>query len=359
MVNLMQASKQWANRPADQRFPTVDALYNYVAQRTRESEAFLAPIRDIRAIPTDTGDINLLIQGKELAPTHWSFNQVCQRLRVPAHYLRRIPTELACENLNEGFRSYTKYGDDGEEQELEAQVYFQENGDTRLRAFTSNTYGRIFDLNVVKQVQEMLDRNPSWKQPPAYEVDGSNNAGLYGSDRDVWMFFVDEDHKIDVDGDLLGRGFFIWNSEVGAATLGITTFLYRYVCNNHIVWGAQEVKDIRIRHSRNAPGRFDTVLSPLNRYLTSGVQQETDTIRKAITSKFADTEDDVIKRLVQAGLQKGEAKNAVLYAQKEMGDAVTNWQVVQGVTAYARDRQNIDERVGLERIAGKLLQQVA
>ena len=83
------------------------------------------------------------------------------------------------------------------------------------------------------------------------------NAGLYASDRDVFMFLIDEDHPIEVRNERLSRGLFIWNSEVGKSSFGLTTFLYRYVCGNHIVWGAENVKEIRIRHSLNAPsGHF-------------------------------------------------------------------------------------------------------
>jgi hypothetical protein len=33
------------------------------------------------------------------------------------------------------------------------------------------------------------------------------------------------------------------------------TFLYQYVCGNHIVWGAKDVKELRIRHIGNADQR--------------------------------------------------------------------------------------------------------
>jgi hypothetical protein len=43
---------------------------------------------------------------------------------------------------------------------------------------------------------------------------------------------------------------------VGAASFGLMTFLFRAVCGNHIVWGAEDVKALKIRHNGLAPERF-------------------------------------------------------------------------------------------------------
>ena len=54
---------------------------------------------------------------------------------------------------------------------------------------------------------------------------------LYASDRDVFLFLVDDTHPIEAgrlpngDPDLYFRGFYCWNSEVGSKTLGIASLL--------------------------------------------------------------------------------------------------------------------------------------
>ena len=60
---------------------------------------------------------------------------------------------------------------------------------------------------------------------------------LYASDRDVFLFLVDDAHPIEAgrlpngDPDLYFRGFYCWNSEVGSKTLGIASSLFlRAVC---------------------------------------------------------------------------------------------------------------------------------
>jgi len=65
---------------------------------------------------------------------------------------------------------------------------------------------------------------------------------LYASDRDVFLFLVDDTHPIEAgklaDGspDLFFRGFYAWNSEVGSKTLGIASFYLRAVCQNRNLW---------------------------------------------------------------------------------------------------------------------------
>ncbi len=53
---------------------------------------------------------------------------------------------------------------------------------------------------------------------------------LYASDRDVFIFLVDDRNPISFEADgvkrNLFRGFMVWNSEVGSHRFGLMTFLY-------------------------------------------------------------------------------------------------------------------------------------
>ena len=93
-------------------------------------------------------------------------------------------------------------------------------------------------------------------------VNSTSATTLYASDRDVFIFLVDENRPIDVDGQTYFRGFLTWNSEVGKAAFGLQTFLYSRVCANRIIWGARDVEEIRIRHTSLAPDRFIEQVQP-------------------------------------------------------------------------------------------------
>lgn len=91
---------------------------------------------------------------------------------------------------------------------------------------------------------------------------------LYASDRDVFMFLVDDTHPIEAgrlpngDPDLYFRGFYAWNSEVGSKTLGIASFYLRAVCANRNIWGSENFEEITIRHSKFAADRFAHEAAP-------------------------------------------------------------------------------------------------
>src|SRR5262249_50161769 len=166
-----------------------------------------------------------------------------------ASYLRKLPAELAAINVQWGLENNPVRDD--------ALVLAQSNGSNHLRAMTSTSYGRIWDHQVVEAV-ERVNGDGRWQVPAAsYATTNPRRATtLYASDRDVVLFLVDPKNPVEVGGEQLFRGFYTWNSEVGSATFGLCTFLYRYVCDNRIIWGATDVRELRIRHTGGAPERF-------------------------------------------------------------------------------------------------------
>jgi hypothetical protein len=86
-----------------------------------------------------------------------------------------------------------------------------------------------------------------------------DSTTLYASDRDVFLFLVDDAHPIEAgrlpngDPDLFFRGFYCWNSEVGSKTLGMASFYLRAVCMNRNIWGAEGFEEISIRSTREGP----------------------------------------------------------------------------------------------------------
>jgi hypothetical protein len=75
---------------------------------------------------------------------------------------------------------------------------------------------------------------------------GRQEPGVTRRSRDVFLFLVGDPNPIEAgrlpDGspDLYFRGFYCWNSEVGAKTLGIASFYLRAVCQNRNLWGVED-----------------------------------------------------------------------------------------------------------------------
>jgi hypothetical protein len=356
---LTEASRQWSQRPEDQRFLSLADLKASVSRRKRESWTVTPDTEDME-VRASGGDLSVEVydptKGGErlLRPTNWSFGQLSQYAGAPASYLRTLPAELAAINLKWGLDHNSRRGD--------ALVLAHTNGDDTLRAMTSTSYGRIWDEEVVEAV-EKVNHDGRWKVPAASYATANplRATTLYASDRDVFVFLVDPENPIEVAGESLFRGFYVWNSEVGSAVFGLTTFLYRYVCDNRIVWGATDVRELRIRHTGGAPARFAYEGSKyLRRYAEEDTRAAAEGVKAAQNRKLKSEINEgkgetVADWLQKRGFTKAQARASVETAQAEMGKAESLWDIVNGVTAYARSVAHTDERTKLEAQAGKLM----
>ena len=359
-VNLTEASVQWATRPDDQRFLSLDDLRQSVESRKRESWTTTQDAASLRIIPD--GDAmrvqvrnNTRGEDQVLDFSNWSFSQLCALGKSPAAYLRGLPAPIASIPL--------QYSLEHKAERERALILGQSNGSQVLRAVTSPTYGRIWDLDVVQAV-ERVNSSGRWKVPAAsYATSNPKRATtLYASDRDVFIFLVDPDSQIDVGGGrCLHRGFFTWNSEVGAATFGLTTFLYDRVCDNRIIWGATEIKELKIRHTGGAPERFMYEGARyLSRYAEESIYETVEVIKRAQAYELPRGKKDSVEDwLTKRGFTAAVAKSSVAAADQEEGGARSLMDIVNGITAYARGFKHTDARVDLETKAGKLLELVS
>ena len=357
MNTLNAASKQWASRPDDERFTSLSDLKASVLSRKQQSWTATPITKDLRVIPAEDGLAVQVYdptkgQSANLYPTNWAFGQLSQYAGAPAGYLRGLPAELASINLQWGLE-HSPIRDSG-------LVLAQSNGNNHLRAITSMSYGRIWDSQVVEAV-ERVNEDDRWQIPAAsYATTNPRRATtLYASDRDVFIFLVDPANPIEVNGETLFRGFYVWNSEVGSSVFGLTTFLYRSVCDNRIIWGATNIKEINIRHTGGAPERF---AYEGQKYLTRFANESTVKIVEGVkAAQITDIPvnggkgDSVEDWLRERGFTKAEAKASVDTAVAEQGSARTIWDIVNGVTAYARSISHTDARVTLEQKAGALM----
>jgi hypothetical protein len=208
---------------------------------------------------------------------------------LPASWALRPPTCGSCPRPLAGIN--LQYGLSNHRAE-QVKTFETEDGRTELRAVTGPDYGRIHDHELVEAVQRIAGNGTGdtrWKVPgvldwstgvynPDVEI-SRDTTTLYASDRDVFLFLVDDHNPIEAgklpDGspDLYFRGFYCWNSEVGAKTLGIASFYLRAVCQNRNLWGVEDFQEITIRHSKYAASRFAHEAAPaLTRFANSSPQ---------------------------------------------------------------------------------------
>ena len=357
-----RASAEWSRRPDDQRFLTVDALLDAVEVRRYESTTEDVALDAMLVQPGDGGELALVdregTRGGTL--TNWAFSQLCQRAKAPAGYLRTLPPQLAAIPLQWSLETHEGRSDESND----AKLLIRTNGHRSIAAATSPTYGRIWDRDVVRAIKASVDLDV-WKVPSAsYSgTDPKRATTLYASDRDVFLFLVDEGRPVDCGGgDVLRRGFYCWNSEVGSATFGLKTFTYDRVCDNRIVWGQDNVTELTIRHTSGGPHRFAAQAAPqLRAYANSATTGMVATVKAAKAREVGRDKDAVIAWMKARGFSVPEAGAAYTAAQRDRRgyNPRTVWGLVQGLTDVAHGIAHTDDRITLETRAGRLLEAVA
>lgn len=362
-MELMQASRQWASRPDDERFTSLHALHSFVTEQREHSKAIIVSSRRLEAKPTSNSiDAGLEIYGPNghgYTPSHYAFGQLASLVKAPAGYLRNLPAPMAADCLNYGLQS-RDVEDVG--------VLIRRNGSSDFAAATGPNYGRIWNAEITGNLVRRFGDGISgdWRVPgefgQAVQVTKANTT-LYASDRDMFVFLADEVNRVEVpnrrDGKSgqMARGFFVWNSEVGSSVFGFAQFLFDYACCNRIVWGAREFKELRIRHTSGGPDRFaEEIPGTLRAISNSSVAPIVDTIQAAKEARVEKLNDFLAKRNFASTMA---AKVSEAHKQDEGRPVESVWDVVTGLTAYARTIPHQDERVKLEREAGKLLDLVA
>jgi hypothetical protein len=367
-----RVSSEWFSRPDDERYLSLSELYAAVRSRAERATARTVETRSIRVEASrDNGErLTLIVPDRDtpVAPTHWGFGQLCGLVGAPSTYLRDLPAPLAAINLQHGLLSHRA--------EL-VKTLVVEDGRVELRAVTGPDYGRIWDHELVGAVMKIAGDGTGdtrWKVPgvldwstmthnPFVDVTKETTT-LYASDRDVFLFLVDDTNPIEAgrlpngDPDLYFRGFYCWNSEVGSKTLGIASFYLRAVCMNRNIWGAQDFQEISIRHSKFAAQRFAHEAAPaLKNFAQSSPAPFVAGIRAAREQIVARQDEDRETFLRKRGFSKSDtAKIIATVLQEENHPPVSVFDFVQGITALARTKAHQDVRLDFEGKAKALLE---
>jgi hypothetical protein len=371
-MELFAASRQWATRPADERFNDIETAHaqslHYAQNSAEKTDVNPA---SIRAQALD-GEVKLV--GKADRPvdlTHFAFGQLAARIGAPAGYLRGLPATLAAQNLNHGLVAAYGTVQNPAKDNQSINILAHSNGKQVIRAITSDRYERVWNHEVLER---MLDfKQYGWDTPIAFEhangagwgkPNGTHEDSIYVSDHDMFTFLVNNNYRLTERGNNsgLGRGFFVSNSEVGAGSLKITTFMYRYICANHIVWGAKDVAKLSLRHVGDIRSKFKQFAATLTNYANTSASEDEAAILSAQTTMLGSDKDEVLdevfKRLRGDLSQKVISRGYQLALENEStdGDPHSVWAVVQGITRASQESAFGDERVRIDNAAAKLLQ---
>lgn len=376
-MNITKASTQWSTRPSDERFWTVQELVD--ATRAHRDAAATATV-NLADMRVEAQDGNIVLVGKtgsQAEVTHFAFGQLSQRAGAPAGYLRQLPATLAVQNLNHGLKAHAE-----SDANAQAKLLLHKNGGYYARAITSEKYSRIWNYTIAERLLKL--EAEGWTVPPAYVCnvaddrtrrataqDAANSltiregdligpAGLYASFEDMFVFMIHPEKVIrdGTEGGLI-RGFLAWNSEVGKLKFNMQSFYFRGACGNHIIWDAQDVKQVSVRHVGDASERaFEGLEIELTKYANesaSDVEAKIAQARKFVLK--GKTKEEVLDFIFSMRiLTRQDAVKAYDAVQPDVdGAPYTAYGFAQGITRISQESKNAETRTELDRAAGKVL----
>lgn len=386
--SLNTVSSQWLSRTPDSTFLSLgdlaaeakrkaDATVE-VTLRSNQIEVVSEPIDDTDSIVDVKRKSNSLAvalpSGDLVAPTHWAFGQAAGLAKAPASYLRQLPVSIVADALTFGLR-YNRTQD-------EVKFYAD---DLEAFAITGPDYGRIFNHDVAQAIEAATIGDTGdhrWKIPGVLDWQTNtydplapvthDSSTLFMNDRSIFAFLVQDLAPIEIgklpDGspDLVFRGFYVTNSEVGAGSLKLGAMYLRAICKNRILWGVEGFQELTMRHTKYAPERFVQEAMPALQSFANGSETKLiEAVAKAREVVVAEDKDQALAWLANRDISR--KRSLAIYERiiiEERGGDETNrpvsaWEIAQGITAQAREEKNADTRFELEMDAKRLLDRVA
>lgn len=333
MMHLKKAHQELFRRSPDETFATLPQLIEHCRhQRQDSSELWFPPDQLDPTVGHDT--VQLRVGADiDVSLNHWSFSQLCGLSGVSRDTINSLSPNTASRALRETKPSGGK--------PLQILV-----SDETVRAIHGTQYSRLWNADLLDAVCEAA---PDF-EPPQTAVTGG--SGLYCGQQDLFAFLIDPAGWTEIGGQAFAPGFFVWNSEVGKRSLGVQTFWFQAVCQNHIVWDAVEVIEFTRKHT----GKVEDSLLEIRRIIEAlalkrDARQDgfAKVIAKAMNEKVGDA-DEATKLLCKQGINRSLVKRAV----EQIGhddQPLTIWTLVDALTQltqevrYAGDRMEADNKV--------------
>lgn len=365
------AHREYADRPADERFGTLADLVANAEHAKNLSTERNYNAKDLCVVTADThntpgfdatpGEATIMLESPKGRAylTHWAFGQLARTVGAPAGYLRTLPPSLVADALNFGLQHETAPGTS-----LVLLAQAGNGADPMIRACTSETYARVWDADLYGRIHQTLGAGhdgADWQLPLTWD---GTRAGAYRGDRDSFLIITNGGSIVNepMASSPMHRGILVRNSEVGAASLVIEQILFRAICGNHLLWGAVLDRQYRRRHVGVKVLRETVreIHDVAYRWGNRSASQDEAIIRGLISLELAQTREGVIDELRAVGFSAKQAGEA--YDRCEQTEGVSPrsyWGLAQGATRLSQDSGYQDDRYLLDRLAMAVLERGA
>ena len=351
MTVLKRGHNELFRRGPDECFDSLPALAQHChTQKAQSTDRWLPPA-SLRPSVHNSNVLQMELGTDGVYKMNdWSFTQLCHLAKVNRDTVNRLSPDTAWRVFHETIPKGNK----------PLQLLTQDN---HIRSIHGVSYTRLFNSDLVTMLQEFAtDFGPP--QSAAFggdtEKGGRGGTGLYAGEQDLFAFMIDPTGWAEIDGQAFAPGFFIWNSEVGKRSLGIETFWFQAVCQNHIVWDATEVVEFTRKHTAS----IHDSLAEMRRIIEQLVAKRDErrdgfatVMKKAMLTRLGNDADEVLKTLFQYGVARNVAKEALKIAQEQ--GRFTIFSLVDALTRLAGESKFAGERTDADRQAAQLLQLAA
>jgi hypothetical protein len=342
MSNLVRASRELFRRTPDERFETLAHVWKHCQDEKEQSvDRWIAPV-DFGTRPVDSNRLVLTL-GSDGAfeMNDWSFGQLCKFAEVTKETVNRLTPDTAAKVFGDTLPRGTK----------PLQIFTEGE---RVRSIHGTSYTRLHNTDLVTMLREFaIDF-----EPPPKGMNGG--TGLYCGEQDMFCFLIDPAGWAEIGGEAFAPGFFVWNSEVGKRSIGIQTFWFQSVCQNHIVWDAVEVVDFSRKHTASVHESLAEIRRIVETLVATRDERKDGFVRlmqKAMETTLGADADEVSKVLSDSGITRTLAKQAIEIARQH--GRFTVFALVDALTRIAGEMKNAGDRTEADQRAAKLLSLVA
>ena len=338
MANLMKASRELFRRSPDECYPSLAALTEYCRHQADNSHEIWEPPTALVTTPADSGRLSLYARDDgPLGLNDWSFTQLCRLANVSKDTVNRLSPATASGVFQETLPQGTK----------PLQLFVEGE---RIRSIHAASYTRLHNSELLNVISEF---GADFEPPPKA---ASGGTGLYAGEQDMFCFLIDPLGWVEIEGEAFAPGFYLWNSEVGRRSVGVSTFWFQAICANHIVWDAAEVVEFTRKHTANV----HESLGAIRRIIEALVKKRDErrdgfvrVIEKAMAAKLGDDAEEAQKVLSRSGISRQLAKRAVDHAIRK--GALTVFSIVDALTRFSHDLRNAGDRTEADQRAARLL----
>ncbi len=283
----------------------------------------------------------------EFGTTEHGLTQICQKLKIPKLYVDRMQEYRMIELLKENLNAWFPHENPA----------FIRTLDGNVRAMLSTKYRPMDHWPVLMTALNHFSESEMKVE--------TINALL--NERRMHVRFVVPELEREVAGQNLKPGLMISNSEVGSGSFRVEPFLWRDYCANGMIFGEKTIAKVHLGGELTA---LEGVLQPdtiaaqvkatqllvrdviKDLFTLEGLDSWIDRVDEGTNVKIEQPTKAINWIVNDYGLPKGR-EEALLDEFMKGGDN-TQWGLANAVTAVARELEDIDAAIELERLGGTI-----